>query len=402
MTTNLAGESVDLRKRLRLRVALNCFKKLLIDEEHIAGQAQPTAVFAKLPTSDEKTTLAERTWENWFSDSAVTMRPGKAKVLDKLAAERIIVTGQDGGQDERLPDNFFGELIHGGLVQQMLSPTKAKQVRQMLMARAQEYIPISPLHLHLDAIEVNTITAGFHDVPWYDVTKIAANRIYELLYTLWGPRSGSIYSSLSSPLKLRWETANDNERKKIREWYARLKPDLFEEEFHPGAYPNWDQIGVGSDVAFQHIYKALFAMAADSGFLVADRLDLWTFDLATSALAMHALAWTDRYSTFGFSITDEMLFWSAFDHVLFDQEAGEVDDWYLLPAMKCCAAEWDEKALSVFTAARNIYQDELSKYDISTNDVMKIVEMASTAHPLIYYGDYDSNKLSQVQGCTTK
>ena len=376
-----------MTQSLRLRVTINAFKKFLLGSKHLPGIAQVGDVFEELQI-DGKKLLSEETWKNWFKNKYDSMKPVKAKILDLLAKEKITIKTEGDSLTSRLPEDYFKELRCGGLVSQLLTPTKSKaeHKRDLLIERANNYTPISLLHLHLDAVEVNAITKNFHDVSWNEILEIASRRILEILFECWSPRYGQFYSNFSSSLKLKWDEADETERKKIREFYSRFQPDLFEEKMQPGAEPDWGLIGVSDDVAPQHIYKALFAMAADTEFLVEDRLEAWASSLAIAALAMHALAWSDRYTILGCEITEEMVFWGAFNLLLFNSETDDVDSKHLRSAMKRCQAEWDERAFDVFKAARKTYYDELADCGTSFQDIMYIIKTAKNVHPQTYRG----------------
>jgi len=353
-------------RQLRLHVAVNRFKQMLLDDFHVPGKPQTSAVFDVLYSISEKLMLTEPTWQSWFADVPVLIKTGKAEELDELA-EKVISKRCNDGSKKSLPKNYFKNLIYGGIADRMLPPTKSKHVREVLVNRAQGYTPISQLHLHIDAIEINALTNDFCGIAWSEVTRIAALRIFDLLFNRWGPRHGQIFSSLSSSLKLRWEAADADERNKILDSYASVSPNLFDYDFDAGAVPNWHRTGVDRSAAPQHIHKILFALAADPDFLVADRLEAWVIDLATAALTMRAFERTDLSTFLGAQVTDEMHFWNAFNHIFFDPEADKIDDWYLSPAMQCCFTEWDERSLTVFESARKIYQDMVADLGISTH-----------------------------------
>jgi len=376
-----------LTQSLRLRVTINAFKKYLLGNKHLPGIAQVGDVFEELKIDGTKL-ISEETWKNWFKNKYDSTKITKAENLDLLAKECITIKTEDDCEAGRLPDHYFKELCFGGLISELLDTTKSKaeHKRDLLIERANNYTPISLLHLHLDAVEVNTITKNFHDVSWNEVLEIASRRILEILFDCWGPRYGQFYSNFSSSLKLKWDEADENERKQIREFYSRFQPDIFEEKMQPGAEPDWGLIGISDDVAPQHIYKALFAMAADAEFLVEDRLEAWASSLAIAALAMHALAWSDRYTVLGFQVTEEMIFWGALSLLFFNSETDDVDSKHLRSAMKRCQAEWDERAFDVFTAARKTYYDELADCGTSFQDIMWIVKTAKNVHPQIYRG----------------
>lgn len=141
-------------------------------------------------------------------------------------------------------------------------------------------------------------------------------------------------------------------------------------------------MGVESDdVAPQHIYKTLFALAADSDFLNLDRFRQWEYSLATSALAMHALAWTDRYNTY-INVTDEYLYWGAFYHLLFIKKEDKIDMDFLNEVMDCWPAEWNQGSLNNFLAAHELFQYNMAEYGVSVQDIMQIVIIKERVHPL--------------------
>lgn len=272
---------------MRLTAAVNLFKQNLLGDLHVPGEHQVSAVFEAIGDCP----LTEKTWKSWFSESPLVPKIEKIKLLDALAESVRQSHGKR--QIESKPPSEAGQLsdlVHRGLLRQLLAPSKAKRVLPILTARSAGYKPRSPLHLHFDAIDVDSPLDGFGDLPSAVVKKIAAQRILELLADRWGPRGGSIYSELSSDLKLEWDAATATDRKVIRRRWSNFKPDLFDFFMKETPLPYWKVIGVEADVSPLHIYKVLYSMSASPGFLVADRLASWSWDLATSAFAMHALA----------------------------------------------------------------------------------------------------------------
>lgn len=383
MSDNLEAE-LDISV-LRLRVAVNLFKSIVLGDLHVAGRPQTSAVFEAIAKTVGECALSDRTWQSWFSDNPCVPKIEKIKVLDTLAASMFQVPGKKCVAANRsLPVRPFSELVHGGLVRRLLAPSKSKQTLPMLIARATDYEPLSPLHLHLDAIEVDALVDGLGEVPWVAVKAIGAQRILEILADRWGPRHGTVYSELSSDLRLEWDAASPEDRTKIREYCSKFKPDLFEHYMRKVPQPDWPKIGVEADVSPLHIYKVLFSLAGDPEFLVADRLEAWSLDLATSAFAMHALAWTDRYTTFGAHVTDEMMFWGAFDQLLFEPEPPDLDDWDLQGAMAYCNVEGDIAAYEMLLRGRDRYRLELDELGVSAAHVRSTAMRATHVHRLVY------------------
>lgn len=370
---------------LRLRVAINHFKRLLLGDEHVPGKPQTSSVFDSLAERGVIWSLSDRTWQNWFLDSTCSPQPKKIEMLDQGAAS-CMAQQLHGKANEEVVSSAFREMVTGGLVHALLAPTRAKRLWPVVVARAIDYEPISPLHLHLDAIEVASLAEGYGDLSWQAMKSIASQRILEIIDSRWNPRSGSVFSSLSSNLALEWDAAGDEERQRIRKSYGTFKPDLFPRFMNEKPRPDWIRMGIKPDISSNHIYKLLFTLAVDSKFLRADRFEAWFLDLATAALAMYSLAWTDRYTTFGITLEDERTFWDAFDQLLFGHEELEFDQFDIGLAMVRCDADWDAEACKTLLRARERYQAELSALGVTPEAVMAVATRGADAHPLVYVG----------------
>lgn len=371
-------------KRLRFQAAINMFKRHLLGSRHVPGKAQVPAVFKAIQVFTEKTPATERTWQTWFSRKQPVPKPGKMKVLDDLAASAIRVPAGRDRELQALPPGMFYQMVGGGLVSAMLAPTEAKRAAPLLKERADAYEPLTTWLLHLDALEVETIVDRFEDVAWEEVKAIAATRILEILDGLWGPRRGSVYATLPSSFRLKWESADAAQRESMRASYEGFKPDLLKYFMSRVAHPDWQRAGVEEDAPAVHIYKTLFSLAADTEFLVADRLLEWTIGIATAAMAMHSLAWTDRYTTFGFRVSVEKMFWGAFDAILFGTEPDEVVERDVVNAMNCCNAQWREESFALLLKAGEIYRSELTALGISLNDARSSTMQTQQFHRLVY------------------
>lgn len=369
--------------QLRFRYAINHFKHLVLDDLHVPGKPQTDSVLDVLEKLTDKPPFSGRTWQDWFSKTPPIPKIGKVKALDELAGRLLLARG-DVDSPGKIPEGTFAEIVHGGLMRSLLAPTKSKKVLHTLIGRANDYEPMSAIHLHLDAIEAAAWVENFEGLPWAAVTAIATQRILELLAERWAPRYGSLYDTFFSDFQLQWDAADPEERKNIRESCARWKPDPFDRLMQKGAQPDWRKTGCGPDIAPTHIYKLLFALAADPHFLVKDRLSAWFLDLTTSALAMHALAWTDRYTTMGHRVTDEMLYWAAFDEILFGSEPLEDDGWAVSSAMEYSQAEWTYESFGIFCKARMMYHDSIIDGGLSVKDVISVAMSARREHPLVY------------------
>lgn len=371
-------------KRLRFKFAINYFKSLLLGDKHVSGRPQSESVLDAINDLSCSPPLSERAWHDWFFKDDRIPQPGKIEALDRVATALSNADRSLFHSPGILPNGFFKALVHGGLMDSLLAPTKSKNILHTLIGRANDYEPLTPIHLHFDAIEAASWIAGFKDLPWVAPVTVAAQRVLELLDERWSPRHGSLYATFKSDLRIQWDMTGPQERAAIRDTFAGWRPDPFERLMRPGAAPNWMKTGCDPDIAPNHIYKLLFGLAADPGFLVEDRLHAWALDLSTASLAMHALAWTDRYNTMAHQVTDELLYWGAFHDIFFNSAPLEADSWNLLPAMMGCNANWDAASAEVFQSAREIYRRGLSGGGTSAEEVISVAMQARTRYPLVY------------------
>lgn len=376
--------TTDMRQ-LRFRFAINFFKALLLGDKHVPGKPQTESVFDALSVLSQRPPVSDRAWHDWFCKPERIPQPKKIQALDQLANLLPATDCTPQCLGGPIPQGFFTELVHGGLMQSLVIPTKSKNLQHTLLGRANNYQPLSAIHLHFDAIETASWIDSYQALPWTAPVAVAAQRTLELLHERWSPRHGSLYATFRSDLGIKWDRADAEEKTEIKKSWARFRPNPFERLMQAGASPNWTQCGCESDAPPNHIYKLLLSLAADSCFLVEDRLQAWGLDLATAALAMHALAWTDRYNTMG-ELTNELFFWNAFDAIYFDDEPLETDDWNLLPAMARCSAEWNEASVGLFSSARELYRSMFAECGISVNEVNSVAMRARETYPLSYRG----------------
>lgn len=371
-------------QKIRFIAARNHFKHMMLQDLHIANKPQTLSLLHGLSDIDDL--IAARTWQSWFSSRPPMPQPSKIKCLDQYITK--IKQRRQENRAECIPPNFgdgyFCELVHGGLMAQMLDISESSDPVQVLMRRAQEYQPISPLHLHFDAMDV----AGWHQdhgkVPWAKVAAIAADRILQLLDDRWSPRSGVLYSEFSSDLSIKWAAADEFQRRKIRDSLSKMRPDPFERWMKNGARPDWERTGVSQDIPYEYVYKLLFALAADPDFLVEDRLRAWSLDLATAALAMHAFAWTDRYNTMAFGMPPELQYWVAFHEVLFSPEVPQVDHWAIASIMESWPANWSAGSTAVLMNAREAYGILLDDLGLEPRNICVGLLNTRDERPLIF------------------
>lgn len=376
-------------QKFRFTAARNYFKQIILQGLHIPNAPQTFSLMHEL--SDMNSLLGDRTWQSWFSSEPPLPQPSKIKRLDQYIAQ-IKKRGQSRHAVSicrELQEGYFYKLVHGGLMSQMLLPTKTSNLIHTLIRRAQEYQPASPLHLHFDAVDAAGWRHDFGNVPWSTVATIASNRILELLHDRWSPLAGSVYTHLanerlSSDLSARREEVNKFLALEKSICPSLALPNLFEEWIRSGLSPDWCQLGMEVDISHKHIYKLLFALAKDHKFLTQDRIDDWSLDLATSALAMHALAWTNRKNTMGLGMSLELIYWGVFDEIFFNSDQTEIDDWLTISAIEYLLGDYSNESVEILQKARHAYWSLLKKLGLLPEHISSGLHKTREQHPLIF------------------
>lgn len=371
-------------QKIRFKAARNHFKHMVMQGGHVKNRPQTVSFLKELAGMDSL--ISDSAWKSWFGSKHSLPQPGKVSSLDQYITQ--LKKGEKAKQLESIcpefRDGYFSELIYGGLMSELLAPTESSEPIHTLMRRSQEYQPMSPLHLHFDAIDVAGWSQDFCGIPWSVVAAIASDRILQLLDDRWSPRSGEVYGGFSSDFSLKWAKADESRREEIRRSQANISPVLFELQMRRGASPDWQRLGVSSDIPYEHVYKLLFALAADPAFLVEDRLQAWFLDLVTSALAMHALAWTDRYNTMALGMPPELQYWVAFHEIFFNPDIAEIDYRSIAYVMECWPADWSEGSAMVLVNARKSYSDLLGDLGLEPSDICAGLLKTRDQRPLIF------------------
>jgi len=368
-------------------MALNYFKYQLLGERHLPNEAQTEDVLTALSVIGMNETFDPRTWRRWFGKDARRARGDSIHALDKTAAKLPSINLQVGLHDVKPSCEFFSEMIEGGLCKELLEPTASKRPMYPLLQKADEYYPSSAWHLHLDAIEAVALADANGDVDWETVKAIAAHRVQSILHSRWNPRDGSIYPTLTSNFRVEWDQANDSKKEHIRKDLERMTPNTFRHLMTIPAAPTWSQINVEIDVGPAQVHRLLFSMCADEDFLVVDRFDAWALDLATAALAMLAIALTDRYNTLGAKVGPEFLYWDVFEMLFFCEE--ECEDFVfesLHHAMECTGDHLSQRSFDLFLLAGTRYRNALTQIGVSYHDVLNLTSRCWAKHPMVYRG----------------
>jgi len=406
-----------LLKGVRARVAISHFKRSVLGDLHVASSAQSTALFETLediafqrapkhlvsqrdfkPLGWLGMEISPRGWEGWYGARMRVPKPGKLRALDAVASRVIRWCQPSDDRALALPSDFYVSMVHGGLLQTMLAPTEAIEPGAgLLRSRALSYRPRSAWHLHLDALEVRAFGGSYKGVSWEEIIEIATGRVLDILHRLWRPMGGRIYGLLSSDTRMQWTAASDEERVRIREAFARLKPDQFEASMVAGARPSWRVTGLTPDIPTVHAHRLLFAIGADRSFLLGDRLSAWAMDLATAGIAAHALAWTDRYRLLGREVTEEQIFLAAIDALLLSGPVRSGDgsedpevvyfseiDRELYGAIDRTPGDWSHVGLDTLRGARATYLTELIELGLTLEEVRSYLRRAERQHKLEY------------------
>lgn len=360
---------------MRQRAGINHFKKMLLGNKHCPGEPQTRLVMDEIERLLETSTLDPRTWQNWFKPEPPRARSDAIACLDQCAAELPNL--------ETKRRNFYQELMAGGLVRQLLKPTKSKSPESALRQRASEYIPISNLHLHFDAIDVAALDVGNGSVDWETLKTIAAERILELLHLLWNPRSGRIYSTFSSDLKLSWDTSSDSERVEMRRVLDGFSPPAFDAWMVKPPRPDAEALSDLRDLSASQVHRMLLALAADTEFLRADRLEAWSLDLSCATLALHAFAWANRYEIFARHVEPEAIYLDALESLFYRD--GDAEDLlqFLTRAHELGRFAWTPGSYEKLICARSTYEAFLSNLGVSPAMVSTAIMSCESVHPII-------------------
>lgn len=395
--------SLELRRLavdLRIRLAVNHFKRLLLGGSHVPGRAQADAVFEALekrawqfaprhlltnPKFDALGQLGfrltRRSWESWFSSNPRVPKRSKMAALDLAAGAMLRWRRPADNTDLVLPDNFYVAAVHGGILAELLADTEASAPPlELLWSRARRYRPVSAWHLHLDALQVRAFSGEWKGIPSCSVVEIAALRILEELHRLWRPNSGSVYESFTAISGGFWDLSAEDARALHQQQKAQSA--TVESLFGGDRQPSWLCIGVDADTPSMHAHRMLFAIGADRPFTQDDRLAAWAMDLATAALAAIALADAQRrLKPDGPSFTEERILLVALDALMLvdslavdsesQREAAHLREYRLelRAAMDGTGGHWRIAGASALSDARVAYRKEMADLGISGCDI---------------------------------
>lgn len=372
-------------RHLRLLTTANLFKACLLTEGNIPGSNQTEIVLdtiSRLPTvnpSGGEELFTKRTWQSWMSGRLGFPKRSKVQSLDSICSlldhNDLLI---------RNNPQFFEATVFEGLVSTLISPTRLSETKELVLVRAMNYSPISPIHLLLDAVDVAERTKGFENMKPDEFRLIAARRLSELLHEKWNPRNGYFYQNTKSDLRIQWEQSSAQEKDKIEREWRKINPNLFSRLMDQGASPNWNITGIQTDIAPQHVHRLLFCMSADRNFLKGERLSAWALDLASATLILFALAWSNRYETFGLGGSPESIFLESLVDLLFtDSDLDTVEYLAKLALLEGNVLD-DRFCIETLMEARESLKTQLKVLGINPQYLGDVINATWNNEPLIY------------------
>ncbi len=377
--------AAPLLRELRQPFAFNHFKRAVLGDRHVPGEPQTAEVMAVFSQVGMKNCMDDRTWTGWFSDQPPTAGKKAVANLDRYF-DKLRRLGYPAALSPGAPpSSFYADLTDTGLVEQLLRRTKAKRAIKELLYRASVYKATSPCHLHLDAIECASLYFEGGEVACDQLKAIAAQRVLELIYERWKPGQGSVYKELPSSLKIRWDRSDDQGKESIRQFFAELIPDRFEVRMSEAPSPDWIGVGANRDFAASDIHKALFLLAADVDFLVAERFDAWVLDLVSAGIAAYALAQTNPGAWEPFGLSPTCRYWNGIRALFFSAEQYLDVEEHLARPFSRAGGEFTDDVERNLLAARASYWNWLEGLGLSARKISDLAGFASL-YPQVFVG----------------
>lgn len=304
---------------LRRHAAVLHFKARLLGQLNIPdlSQSQTIAALASIQAPTVPA-ISARTWSAWLSPSGVRPKASTIQRLDEIAAsvrregERWTY-GFEVRDEGR--DRFYSDLVNGGLMQTLRSPTQARSALGIILERAATYHPASSLHLHFDAMDLLVPMKGGHGLAALELQRIAAARVLELLYERWNPRDGLFLFGADRPTEAQ---ARDADGRRVRDGSLIYSEGVLYRVLSQHSPAEWPVFGIPEDLSKEQILRALFVLTAE-GFAgtACPLLATGVLDAGTAAIAhiVHALSSGSAVPRIG--VTPERSLYFAMERVLF-------------------------------------------------------------------------------------
>lgn len=295
---------------LRMKLALQVFRRAVLGTDYDPSDLQLERWLTKLQEArvDVDASLDAKTLQNWGGGRVNQPKGGTSEYLDQAAQLAVRLLHPADGSLRPPARGYFQSLQSGGLLRHLWNAARKSSEYFELLAAAAEYEPVSPLHLHLDAIEVAALDEGCGRFTWQALKLVAAVTVLTCLHRRWS-RRGTAYAALSSRQRLKGETAESDEAAATPAQAVLLRHRR--QQVDGGAQPDWTRIPIDVNDVADHALKTLVSLAGDSEFWVADRLEAWSLDLTSAHLATGALLWCDRYRNFWGTPGNTLALWTS-------------------------------------------------------------------------------------------
>jgi len=350
-------EGAIVAKRIRRTVAANLFKAMVLGDAHVPGRSQMADLDLALARRGAMlpATFTESTWKAWLDiDSSQIPGAGSFSKLDQAG----------GSRRPKGLEHCFECMLHGGLLDVMCARTRRTGDASLLRARAQEYRPLTPLHLHLDAIETVGWTTDSVGLSARVIRRMAARWVLECVHSYWNPRTGRSYS--------------------VRGPQAR-KPGFLRRADH---WPEWNVLGVDDDVSVEQVHRVMVAVASTS--VLDNDEDLftrWIFDCASTFLATHALNWPNHAVMLGHRVTPELSSLALLHAAFIDEDESRLEDERQIARCVPRSAEWDVSAVKVrLMEGWKRYGEYLYSFGLSRQVVREQLENLELGDPMQLVG----------------
>ena len=350
-------EGAIAAQRIRRTVAANFFKAMLLGDVHVPGRSQMEDLDVALVRHGATlpATFSESTWKAWL-DIESTQIPG-AGSISKLdhAVRSLLPKGLE---------HCFECMLHFGLLDVMCARTRRTGDTSLLLARAQEYRPLTPLHLHMDAIETVGWPTDALGLSARAIRRMAATKILQCVHSYWNPRTGRSYS-------VRGPRAN--------------KLGFLRRADH---WPDWNVLGVDDDVSVEQIHRVMVAVASTT--VLDNDEDLftrWIFDCASTFLATHALNWPNHTVMLGHRVTPELSSLALLHAAFIDEDESRHEDERQIARCVPRSAEWDVSAVKVrLMEGWKRYGEYLYSFGLSRQVVREQLENLELGDPMQLVG----------------
>lgn len=352
----------------------------MLEATHEPGISQGKSVLTRMTEVLSRAPFDPRTWDSWFGDAPPRVQRAAIGRLDQFfdaKAGRL--------RERRGESGFYEELVFGGLAVQALEPDTGKLHRSPVGQRISQYRPRSPLHLHLDtldvaALEIDQVHKG---LCLWDAKAMLSNRVMECLHDRWNHRSGTVYESLSSDMELAMLELSDADRKSVEKEFA-FGPQAFQNLMGMAPQPVYEARLNQLDFSASQVHKTMFGIAADASFLKGDRLTAWCLDAATAALALQSMNWRfqlDMMASGRAIVMPEVWYLDAMQALFFGPDDEDALSEALGRANEMGQFQWLPDTYDALLAARDQYHALLAQLGLHPATLWQIAEFFDQPHP---------------------